>query len=60
MIVYGDICGWVAPLTAPFAWDFLAAVEAGFFVREAAVRLTERFTGADATEAGILNLRYGI
>ncbi len=56
-MVYGDICGgWTAPLVAPFAWDFRFAVEAGFFVREAAVRLTERLTGAEATEAGIFDV----
>lgn len=58
IIVYGDICG-CAPLVAPFV-TACAFFCAGFFVREAAVRLAVRLTGAEATEAaGILirNLR---
>lgn len=57
-MVYGDIWGWLAPFTAPFVWAFLATAEAGFFVREAVVRLVVRLTGADATEAGILAVLY--
>lgn len=58
MMVYGDICAWFAPFTAPFVCGFLAAVAAGFFVREAVVLLVVRLTGADATEAGILTVLH--
>jgi hypothetical protein len=55
MIVYGDACCWT-PFAAPLAvlCVFLPAVEAAFLGREAAVLADVRFTGADATEAGIL------
>jgi hypothetical protein len=53
IIVYGDMFG-CAPLVAGCA--FLVALCAGFLVREAAVRLVVRLTGAEATEAaGILD-----
>jgi hypothetical protein len=52
IIVYGDMFG-CAPLAAPFVAGcaFLVALCAGFLVREAAVRLVVRLTGAEATEA---------
>lgn len=61
MIVYGDACCWAlfaAPFAAPFALlcVFLPEVEAAFLGREAAVLAELRFTGADATEAGILDV----
>lgn len=54
MIVYGDAC-W-RPFAAPLAvfCVFLPAVEAAFLGREAADLADVRFTGADATEAGIV------
>lgn len=53
IIVYGEAC-W-RPLAAPLAvlCVCLPAVEAAFFGREAADLADVRFTGADATEAGI-------
>jgi hypothetical protein len=55
MMVYGEACCWT-PFAAPLVWlcVFLPAVEAAFLGREAAVLVDVRFTGADATEAGIL------
>lgn len=57
MIVYGEACCW-RPFAAPLAvlWVFFPAVEAAFFGREALLLADVRFTGADATEAGILGL----
>lgn len=56
IIVYGDMLG-LAPLGAPLVAgaDFLVVGLVAFLVRDAAVRLVVRFTGAEATEAaGIL------
>jgi hypothetical protein len=60
MIVYGEAC-CMAPFAAPLAvlCVFFPAVEAAFLGREAAVLVDVRFTGADATEAGILSVCEG-
>ena len=53
--MYGDACCWT-PFVALLAvlCVLLPAVEAAFLGREAAVLADVRFTGADATEAGIV------
>jgi len=60
MIVYGD-AWFCAPLTAPLValCDFFAGALAGFFAREAGVLLVVRLTGAEATEAGIVEFAHG-